>query len=188
MKKFLLIAAVVTAVVIILINVFYKKTPPPVVNPPVEYTPPVFKEIIPQPSSVRTLADSTHVYFIDSSSKLTPVKDFPKKREVGVDGHMYFETQEGAKPLVVRSRLLVLTVVGKAAFRVICYSKEEGEEVQVLSGEIRVKKNYKSQFSEPDTLRANQMVMINISIDLMEKEKLDTRDFRAWRDTIRIRP
>jgi hypothetical protein len=186
-SKHLLLVITIAIAATLLIVIYPKKANPPVpAPPPVEYTAPDNREISPQPSRLITLRDSTRVYIIADSSKLTPSKDFNKKREVAVDGDMFFEVPDLPKPLIVRSRLLILTVTGKAAFRVIAYAKEEGEEVQVLSGNIRVKKTYKSQFSEPDTLHENQMVMINISIDLMEKEKLDTRDLRAWRDTVRV--
>ncbi|MBC8034269.1 MAG: FecR domain-containing protein [Chitinophagaceae bacterium] len=149
------------------------------------YTPPDRTEHIPRPSQVLTFSDGTRVLLIGSSS-VHPLPGFPGKREVKVDGDMFFEVHGGREPLVVRSRLLVLTVTGKATFRVNAYEKENGEEVQVLSGNIHVKKAYKSQFDEPETLTDNQMVMINITIDLMEKEKLDTKDLRTWRDTVQL--
>lgn len=160
-----------------------KQAPQP--EPSFEYVFPEKKEVIPRPVKVVMLPDSTRV-LLQKEAKVVPVKNFSTRREVKVDGDMFFEVPGGVKPLIVRTRLLVLTVEGKGAFRVIAYSKEDGEEVQVISGNIRVRKAYKSQFSEPDTLRNNQMVMINISIDLMEKEKFDTKDLRTWRDTVKI--
>ena len=152
---------------------------------PFVYTPPDNREIIPQPSEIYYLPDSTRVFLIDGAKpKLSPA--FKNSRQLQVDGDLFLETPAGKKPLIVRTRLLVLTVTEPSVFRVIAFNKDDGEEVQVISGNIRVRKAYESQFNEPDTLRDNQLVMINITIDLMEKEKLDTRDLRAWRDTVKF--
>ncbi len=181
---FTALAASVAAVLYLFVA-HKSSTAPPVADTPFVYTPPDNREKIPQPSGARTLRDSTRVLVI-GDSKITPLPGFPAPRSVKVDGDLFFEVPAATKPLIVRTRLLTLTVTGKAVFRVIAYDKEDGEEVQVIAGNIHVKKAYKSQFDEPETLTDNQMVMINITIDLMEKENFDTRDLRAWRDTVRI--
>ena len=142
------------------------------------------KEVIPAPVQTTVLADSTRIFLLHQEATATPNAGYPKPRELKVDGEMYFEVTDSSRPMIIRSRLLVLTVMGKAAFRVIAWAKEAGEEVQVLSGEIRVRPNYKSQFNTPDTLHGNQMVMINKSIDMMEKEKFDATELRAWSEQI----
>lgn len=138
------------------------------------------KEVIPVPVNTKTLADSTTIWMLHKDATIDPLSGYPRKREAKVDGDMYIEVTDASKPLVLRSRLLVMTVMSKASFRVIAWAKEAGEEVQVLSGTIKVEPNYKSQFNAPDTLQANQMVMINKDIDLMEKEKHDATELGIW--------
>jgi hypothetical protein len=149
------------------------------------YLPQPKKEVIPEPVQTIILADSTNVLLLHKEATVQPAAGYPQPREIKVDGEMYFEIKDSAKPTIIRSRLLVLTVVGKAAFRVIAWAKEAGEEVQVLSGNIRVRPNYESQFNTPDTLHGNQMVMINKSIDMMEKEKFDATELKIWSEKIR---
>lgn len=186
--RWIAVVIVLAAVIVFIPRFLPKNQEPEIIKPvPFEYTPPDNREIIPQPTGTKILPDSSRIYLIGGpGAKLSAT--FKKQREVKVDGDLFFEVEDAGKPMIVRTRLLHLTVVGKSVFRVIAYHKENGEEVQVISGNIRVKKAYKSEFSEPDTLRDNQMVMINITIDLMEKEKFDTKDLRAWRDTMRIPP
>jgi hypothetical protein len=149
------------------------------------YLPQPKKEVIPEPVETTVLADSTSIFLLHKEATAKPAAGYPKPRELKVDGEMYFEVKDSSRPMIIRSRLLVLTVMGKAAFRVIAWAKEAGEEVQVLSGEIRVRPNYESQFNTPDTLHGNQMVMINKSIDMMEKEKFDATELKAWSEQIR---
>lgn len=138
------------------------------------------KEVIPDPVQTKMLTDSTTIWMLDKSATITPANGYPQKREANVDGDMYIEVTDASKPLILKSRLLVMTVMSKASFRVIAWAKEAGEEVQVLSGTIKVAPNYKSQFNTPDTLQGNQMVMINKDIDLMEKEKYDATELGVW--------
>lgn len=139
------------------------------------------KEVIPAPVETKVLTDSTTIWMLDRASTIAPLSGYPQKREAKVDGDMYIEVTDASKPLVLKSRLLVMTVMSKASFRVIAWAKEAGEEVQVLSGIIKVEPNYKSQFNAPDTIQGNQMVMINKDIDMMEKEKYDATELGIWR-------
>ncbi|RXK80749.1 FecR family protein [Filimonas effusa] len=145
------------------------------------------KEVIPNPVQTKTLADSTVVWILDKDATIQPAAGYPRQREAKVDGDMYIEVNKDSGPLVLKSRLLVMTVMSKASFRVIAWAKEAGEEVQVLSGTLKVAPNYKSQFNAPDTLKANQMVMINKDIDMMEKEKFDAAALGAWSKKL-VRP
>ena len=89
-----------------------------------------------------------------------------------------------ARPLIVRSRLLILTVTGETAFRMTAYAKEAGEQVEVLYGHVKANKAYESTYNEPDLLTGGDMTMINKSIDLMEKEKTDVAQLRAWSEAL----
>lgn len=139
-----------------------------------------YKGKIGRPVKNITLADSSRVW-LQKDTRITTADTYPQKRELTIDGELFMEVPDHKAPLTIHTRLLKLTVNGKAAFRVIAFSKEDGEEVQVINGNILVDKNYESPFNEQDTLNNNQMVMINKTIDLMEKEKFDVADLKAWR-------
>lgn len=131
-----------------------------------------------------TLNDSSRVW-LQKDTRITTADTYPQKRELTIDGDLFMEVPDNSTPLTIHTRLLKLTVNGKAAFRIIAFSKEDGEEVQVINGNILVDKNYESPFDEQDTLNNNQMVMINKTIDLMEKEKFDASDLKAWRTALK---
>lgn len=129
------------------------------------------------------LPDGSEVFFL-SDSKLTPVAGYPSPREIAADGEFFFRVAESAQPLTLRSRLLVLTVTGKTDLRLTAYSREAGEQVEVLSGHVVARKSYASNYMEPDVLTTGQMSMINKDIDLMEKETADLPALRAWSDAL----
>ena len=116
-----------------------------------------------------TLPDSTKVI-------LNPgTRVYYGHRAVLLDGDAFFDA---ARPFTVRTRNLSLT--GVAAFRVSAFAKDEGESASVLSGRLLATKAYASHDPETDTLLGGNMVMINRSIDLMEKETYDTSELRSW--------
>lgn len=136
---------------------------------------------IPAPSEIIRLPDSTRIYVLEKvklKHNAVPGHLFT----VSMDGDMFFDRPDVPESITIRTRLLNLTVKGKAAFRVIAYSREDGEEVQVLYGNIIAKKAYQSDYPEPDTLRDNDLLMINRTIDLMEKEgNIDTKQLHEWK-------
>ncbi len=139
------------------------------------------EEKIPEPSDLIMLADSTRIYALDKVSlNLSGRKgDYTAT----MDGDFFYDIPQQKDVFIIRTRLLKLSVHGKSAFRVIAYNKDEGEEVQVLHGHIVAEKSYKSDFPEPETLKNDNLLMINKSIDLMEKEEnLDTRELRKWKN------
>ena len=108
----------------------------------------------------------------------------PDPREIRLDGDFFIRVPPGPTPLIVRSRLLVLTVSGGSAFRITAYAREAGEQVEVLEGHIVALKSYPSNYMEPDQLDAGDMSMINRDIDLMEKEHADLEKLRAWSEAL----
>jgi ferric-dicitrate binding protein FerR (iron transport regulator) len=129
------------------------------------------------------LADGTQAFFL-TGTKVEPAKSYPDPREIKVDGDAFIRTPAASSPLIVRTRLLVLTVSGDSAFRVTGYSKDTGEQVEVLQGHIQAHKSYPSSYSEPDILGNGEMTMINRTIDLMEKETFDPAELRMWSDAL----
>lgn len=141
-------------------------------------------EKIPAPSDIVVLPDSSRILILHKVS-FNSSETSNNGHTIKMDGDMFFDIRHQQGPFMVHTRLLNLSVTGPAAFRVIAYSKEEGEEVQVLYGNIVAKKSYKSDFPEPEILGKNNLLMINKSIDLMEKEEnLDTRNLREWKKKI----
>lgn len=131
-------------------------------------------------------ADGTEVVF-RGGSNVEAAKEFPQPRELTVDGDVFLRAPAGARPLTVRSRLLRLTVTGETALRMTAYSRQAGEQVEVLRGQVIAHKAYASAYAQPDTLGPGQMVMINRSIDLMEKETCKPDELKrlmSWRDDL----
>ncbi len=125
------------------------------------------------------LPDGTTAFYFRGSDVM-PADGYPNPGEIRVDGDIFFQIPENATPLIVRSKLLVLTVTGKSAFRVMAYSEKNGEQVDVLYGNVVAEKSYESPFDESADLTGGQMVMINITIDLMEKETLRDDEVPQW--------
>jgi hypothetical protein len=136
----------------------------------------------PVPMSIH-LADGTDAFF-RSDTRVEPGTTYPQPREIRVDGDVFLRVPATAAPLIVRTRLLVLTVTGDSALRVMAYAKQTGEQVEVLSGHVQAKKSYPSTYSEPDILTGGEMSMVNQTIDLMEKEKFDPAPLRKWSDEL----
>lgn len=184
-SPFLIIFFIVIAVVLVSIRLYNRHTgttannnqqadTTSIITPPVDTLP-----YLTQPVEKKILPDSTRIFILKGST-VTPAGNFPNPRQVSADGDLFFDIPAGKRPFIVRTSLLVLTATGHCTFRVIAYSKDGGEEVQVLDGTVKAEKSYHSDYPEPDTLHGGQMVMINKSIDLMEKEDDDPKELRAW--------
>ncbi len=129
------------------------------------------------------LADGTEVFFL-SNTKVQPANSYPQVREIRIDGEAFIRAPAAAQPLIIRSRLMVLTATGRTALRVTARSKETGEEADVLYGYVVATKAYPSRQNEPDTLLAGEEVMVNETIDLQEKETTDLASLRSWSDNL----
>jgi hypothetical protein len=105
----------------------------------------------------------------------------PGKRAATLDGECWVSVVAGASALVLRSRSMVLTVPGTARIHVVARAAQAGEQVEVLEGTVTATKNYRSTYSAPDELRAGEMSMVNPTIDLQEKEKMNATEWAALR-------
>lgn len=132
------------------------------------------------------LADGTTI-ILGSSSTLTVPDDFNKlSREIGLIGNALFEVvKDSSKPFVIHTRHLQNTATD-GVYWIIAPATSEGETVEVMSGVLRANKAYSSQFNEPETLKVGEMVMINHTIDLMEKETFDTTEVSKWKSNILV--
>lgn len=143
------------------------------------------KDTVAMPHSVQSLIDSTRIFLI-GDTRFILAKKYPIRREIQIDGDCFFEVPDVSRPLIIKTKLLELSVPAKAAFMIIAPAKEEWSEIQVLSGVIIVKKAYPSTYNEPDTLHAEQMFMLNRNIDLGEKEKFNIESLKEWYKRITI--
>lgn len=127
------------------------------------------------------LPDGTTIKMSHETTIRIPKAFNKTNREVQLDGEAVFSVNNKAGiPFFLYTRNLQIQVLG-TRFRVDAYSKFAGEEVDVLSGKLRVRKSYHSTTdNEPELLQAGEMVMINRDIDLMEKEKVDSTELKTW--------
>lgn len=125
------------------------------------------------------LSDGTQALYL-GKSRIEPAAGFPHPRRLAVDGDVYLVVPDAAEPLILSSRLLLLTVSGGSALRITAFARDTGEQVQVLCGHVIARKNYPSSFAEPDQLDAGQMSMVNQTIDLMEKENFSPSEVGTW--------
>ncbi|MBS1565331.1 MAG: FecR domain-containing protein [Bacteroidetes bacterium] len=141
-------------------------------------------DTIPAPKSYRLLPDSIEAYLL-ANTKLETKQGYPAKRELNLDGDAFLLVTAANGPLTIHTKLFTIIVKGRSALRVMAPSAEKWAEVDVLEGNVIIRKAYPSQFNEPDTLHGGQMQMINRDIDLMEKETFDGRTLKAWSEKLR---
>jgi len=130
------------------------------------------------------LPDGTQAYF-RGDTVVRPAQTYPAPKEIHVDGDAFIRLPVTPGPWTVRTRLLVLTVDGGSTFRITAYSKQTGEQVEVVHGRMEARKSYPSPYAVPDLLGPGEMVMINRTIDLMEKERTNADEVRRWGEALR---
>ena len=120
-----------------------------------------------------TLPDNSHVKLSSGTEfKLGPM--FANgNRVVDLDGEGMFEVRAmPGKMFVVTTKNLIIQGPGKK-FRVDAVRSRPGEEVDLLAGQLTIRKSYHSDLdSLPEDLTSGEMLMINREIDLMEKERM----------------
>jgi hypothetical protein len=137
---------------------------------------------MPTPLLLR-LSDGTEVFHL-SNCRVSPVSSYPQPRELTIDGEAFVRAAAASQPLVIRTRLMVLTATGNSALRVTAPWNETGEEADVLSGHVVARKAYRSYDNEPDILLAGDEVLVNETIDLQEKERTDLLSLRWWSEAL----
>ncbi|HEX5460604.1 MAG TPA: FecR domain-containing protein [Steroidobacteraceae bacterium] len=130
---------------------------------------------------IRHLGDGTTAS-LGPDTRLLAAAGFPSRREFSLDGEALLKVPAMGRPLIVRTRLMHLEVRGSSTLAITARSRETGEQVEVLSGEVIVSKNYASSYRVPDDLHGGEMSMVNETIDLMEKEHLDASSLASIRE------
>jgi|SRR5579871_6525080 len=126
---------------------------------------------------VQRLSDGTEIFY-QADSSVQPAPSYPTPREIHVDGEAFIRVSTG--PLIIRSRLMQLTVSPNSALKIHAYSKQTGEEADMLYGSAVAQKAYPSNEHEPNTLSAGDAIMINRTIDFQEKDQVPVEPLRAW--------
>jgi FecR-like protein len=137
-----------------------------------------------EPPRIRHLEDAT-VASLGADTRFIPEAGFPARREASLDGEALLRVSAIGRPLIVRTRLMRLEVLGSSTLAITARSRESGEEVEVLDGEVIVSKNYPSSYRVPDDLHGGEMSMVNATIDLMEKEHMDPASLESIRERAR---
>lgn len=127
------------------------------------------------------LPDGTKVSMNTKTSvRLAP--DFGvKQRTVWLKGEAFFTVVPYRKQqFIIRTGQLIINT-REARIQIDAYPDAGGEEADVLSGNVKVKKSYYSKLdNEQYSLNKGEMVMINRGIDLIEKEKFDSTQLKNW--------
>jgi len=121
-----------------------------------------------------TLPDESHVKLSSGTEVELGAGFAGGNRVVDLDGEGIFEVRELAgKTFVVTTKNLVIQGPG-VKFRVEAVRSRPGEEVDLLEGQLIIRKSYHSDLdSAIEELTSGDMLMINREIDLMEKEKMN---------------
>jgi hypothetical protein len=112
--------------------------------------------------------------FLAPNSTIGLAKGFGRdNREITLDGVALFELTVTGVPVSLKTKNLVMDV-SAGVFRVDANRSSPGEEVDLLEGQLSVRKSYRSDTdSATEVLGPGEMVMVNSDIDLMEKEKMN---------------
>lgn len=128
-----------------------------------------------------TLADQSKV-ILNANSTLKVAHGYHKEnRKVVLLGAAYFDISPNAElPFSLETSDMKATVLG-TSFYMRAYPHESGQQVELLSGKIKVQKAYTSTLdNQAEILLPGDMVMLNRSVDLMEKETFDIRERQFW--------
>jgi ferric-dicitrate binding protein FerR (iron transport regulator) len=130
------------------------------------------------------LADGSRLRMSAGTVVIVPAGFARPGREITLHGETLFRIGAGhGQPFVVHTRnlLMAVTDTAGAVFRVNAFPDSSGEQVDLLSGHLKLSKSYSSTTdNDPVTLGAGEMLMINRDIDLMEKEAFDTTELKRW--------
>jgi transmembrane sensor len=123
-----------------------------------------------------TLPDNSRVRLSDGTAVVLGAGFALGNRVVDLDGEGMFVVLPTGRQFVVTTKNLLIVGPGER-FRVDAVRSGQGEEVDLLEGQLYVRKSYHSDLdSATEELRSGDMLMINREIDLMEKEKMSAEE------------
>lgn len=126
-------------------------------------------------SAPKSFAVATNIHVILDSLSSLKVMDslIDGKKLLQLDGIAHFTIDHATQPVIIYTGMMKLTTQN-VDFKINAYSESPGQSLKVFSGRLIATKSYKSDFPNTDTLERGEMILINIDIDLMEKETFDT--------------
>lgn len=127
------------------------------------------------------LPDHSRV-LLGTNTTLKVPKDYAEKsRLLILSGAAYFEIVPGTDlPLIVEAADMKISV-SEASFFVRAYPYESGQLAELLKGTLKAEKAYHSTLENtPEILAPGEMVMLNKSVDLIEKETFKSPDREKW--------
>jgi transmembrane sensor len=121
-----------------------------------------------------TLPDNSHVKLSSGTAVILGAGFANGNRVLNLDGEGMFEVRAmPGKMFVVITKNLIIQGPG-TKFRVDAVRSRPGEEVDLLEGQLKIRKSYHSDLdSAAEDLTSGDMLMINREIDLMEKERMN---------------
>jgi len=123
-----------------------------------------------------TLSNFIHVSLDSASSLKATDHSQNKKLYLKLDGKAHFHFSSDSITIVVYTGMMKLTAQN-LDFVIEAYNSSPGQVLKVLDGQLISTKSYESNFPNTDSLTKGEMILINIDIDLMEKETFDTSSF-----------
>lgn len=132
--------------------------------------------------SVFRLDDHSKV-ILNANSTLKVPHAYPEgKRKIVLSGAAYFDISENAgHPFILETSDMKVSVSSGASFYIRAYPHESGQQLELLSGKLKAEKAYTSDIDNTaEILIPGEMVMLNRSVDLMEKETFDIQQRESW--------
>ncbi|WP_157262838.1 FecR family protein [Pedobacter steynii] len=127
------------------------------------------------------LPDGSSVLLNSNSILKVPHGYHKDSRKVILLGAAFFTVAPGSVfPFVVESTDIKASTMG-ASFFARAYPHESGRQIEVTAGNLKVEKSYHSESdNKAEFLLPGEMVMLNRTVDLMEKEKYAITERQSW--------
>lgn len=127
------------------------------------------------------LQDGSSVILNSNSILKVPHGDPKNSRKVILLGAAFFTILPGSRlPFVVESADFKVSTIG-GSFFARAYPHESGRQIEVTAGKLKVEKSYHSDTdNKAELLLPGEMVMLNRTVDLMEKETYPIAERQSW--------
>lgn len=127
------------------------------------------------------LPDGSSVLLNSNSILKVPRGDHKDSRKVILLGAAFFTVVPGSRlQFVVESADFKASTMG-GSFFARAYPHESGRQIEVTAGKLKVEKSYHSDTdNKAELLLPGEMVMLNRTVDLMEKETYPIEERQLW--------
>jgi hypothetical protein len=125
-----------------------------------------------------TFGDGTGVWVNSGTKVIYPEYFDEKKREIFVEGEVFLDVaQDSAKPFIVKTRQLDVTVIG-TQFNISAYKADEQLQVVLVKGKVEIETPGKKK----NELSPNELFSYNTSTHENNITPVDVNDYVAWKD------